>query len=73
MKDGRQLSAHLHLNFTYLCFADEHETLHHCEREVKGAMWVDREAVSELVSEAHMIPVYARLSQRALRRYPQKA
>lgn len=36
-------------------------------------MWVDREAVSELVSEAHMIPVYARLSQRALRRYPQKA
>lgn len=73
MKDGRQLSAHLHLNFTYLCFADEHEALHNCEREVKGAMWVDREAVSGLVSEAHMIPVYARLSQRALRRYPQKA
>ncbi|HJC37101.1 MAG TPA: NUDIX domain-containing protein [Candidatus Merdibacter merdavium] len=69
MKHGRQLSTHLHLNFTYLCFADERETLHPCEREVKGAMWIECRNIRSHVREQHMIPVYERLCERALSRY----
>lgn len=66
VRKGEFVSAHVHLNLTYLCTADESELLHHKEDETKGAMWVRPDEVEGLVApwDRDMIPVYRKLNQR---------
>lgn len=66
VRRGRFVSAHVHLNLTYLCTADESALLHHKEDETRGAMWVKKEEVSGLVApwDRLMIPIYEKLMRR---------
>ncbi len=63
---GKFVNAHVHLNLTYLCTADEKEPLRYKEDETKGAMWADVEKVASYVSpwDRDMIPVYEKLNRR---------
>lgn len=63
---GRFVNAHVHLNLTYLCMADEKEELHHKEDETRGAMWTAPDRVASWVSpwDRGMIPVYEKLNRR---------
>ena len=66
VRRGEFVSAHVHLNLTYLCAADEEEVLHYKEDETKGAMWVAPDEVASYVSpwDRDMIPVYRKLNER---------
>lgn len=57
-KRGKAVSAHVHLNLTYLLEADEEEELHVCEGENSRVGWIPVEELEERVSEKHMLPVY---------------
>lgn len=60
-KRGAFVSAHVHLNLTYLCMADETEPLRCKPDENSGVMWVELANINELVSEEDMKIVYAKL------------
>jgi len=64
VKRGQFVSAHVHLNLTYLLEADESETLHICEGENSNVGWIPMDQIEEMVSEAHMLQVYRKLIQR---------
>ena len=64
-KNGALVSAHLHLNVTYLFYGDPALSLSHKADEVKGARWFDVEAIPRIVKEKAMLPVYAKLCERA--------
>lgn len=66
MRRGEFVNAHVHLNLTYLCTADEREPLHCKEDETKGAMWTEPEKVASYVSpwDRDMITVYEKLNRR---------
>lgn len=66
MRRGEFVNAHVHLNLTYLCTANEKEPLHYKEDETKGAMWTDVEKAALYVSpwDRDMIPVYEKLNRR---------
>ncbi len=66
MRRGEFVNAHVHLNLTYLCTADEKEPLRYKEDETKGAMWTEPEMVASYVSpwDRDMIPVYEKLNRR---------
>ena len=67
VRKGEFVSAHVHLNLTYLCTAGEEENLHHREEETRGAMWVPAKEIGRYVSpwDRDMIPVYEKLTERA--------
>jgi 8-oxo-dGTP pyrophosphatase MutT (NUDIX family) len=55
------VSAHLHLNVTFLIEADEKEVLHKNEAETEGIAWVP---ISEFITqsnEAEMKPIYEKI------------
>ena len=64
-KNGALVNAHLHLNVTYLFYGDPALSLSHKADEVKGARWFDVEAIPRIVKEKAMLPVYAKLCERA--------
>lgn len=70
VRKGAFVTAHVHLNVTYLCTADDREPLHHKEDETRGAMWVKPEEVTGLVSpwDRVMIPVYEKLNRKTFLR-----
>lgn len=61
-KRGRVLSAHLHLNLTYLLEADPSAPVHSKPDENRAVAWFDREEAVLASSEPEMRPVYARLN-----------
>ncbi len=63
-KNGRYVPAHLHLSLTYLFEADEEGTLLLNEQETNGVAWVPLEKMTTVSTEAHMIPVYEKLTAR---------
>lgn len=61
VKRGRYVSAHQHLNFSYLLLADETEPLQVKADENSQVGWIPVEEIRERVSEPDMIPVYEKL------------
>lgn len=61
VKRGKYVSAHLHLNLSYLFEADEAEALHIKEDENSQVGWIPVAKLREKVTEPDMIPVYEKL------------
>ncbi len=61
VKKGRYVSAHQHLNFTYLLRADEQEALRIKADENSRVGWLSVNRLQELVSEPDMLPIYEKL------------
>lgn len=61
MKRGSFISAHVHLNLTYLCMADETEELRIKPDENSGVKWVELSQINDMVTEEDMKIVYAKL------------
>lgn len=61
MKKGKFVSAHVHLNVTYLCVADESEALNIKPDENSGVAWIPVDKIHSYVSEEDMKPVYDKL------------
>ena len=61
VKRGKYVSAHLHLNLSYLFEADEAEALHIKEDENSQVGWIPVARLREKVTEPDMIPVYEKL------------
>ena len=61
VKRGKFVSAHLHLNLTYLLQTDEHEMLHCKPDENSGVRWFRPEEVCAAVSEPPMRVIYRKL------------
>ena len=64
-KRGCFAGAHLHLNLTYFLEADEEEPLHVCQGENSRVGWIPVSELEKYVTEAHMLPVYRRVIERA--------
>lgn len=64
MKNGAYVSAHLHLNATYLFTADSGAPLSPSERETGGAKWFLLSEIGAVSSEAHMQAVYRKVIKR---------
>ncbi|MHC1747138.1 MAG: NUDIX hydrolase [Cellulosilyticaceae bacterium] len=65
MKNGRYVSAHLHLNASYILIADENDALCINEDETTGVKWVPIDKITEYSNEPDIIAVYHKLIQRA--------
>ena len=61
IKRGKYVSAHQHLNFSYLLLADEEEPLRVKEDENSQVGWIPVAELRGRVSEPDMIPVYEKL------------
>lgn len=60
-KNGEFVSAHLHLNITYLCEANEKECLKIKPDENSDVAWISLEDIEHMVSEEDMKVVYKKL------------
>ena len=67
VKRDKYVSAHLHLNVTYLLQADEAQALHEKPDENSAVRWLDTAEVLAAVSEPAMLPVYRKLMEKAAR------
>ncbi|PKM55862.1 MAG: NUDIX hydrolase [Firmicutes bacterium HGW-Firmicutes-5] len=72
MKQGRYVSAHLHLNAAYVLIADESEPLHANIEETDGAKWIDVSDIGLHSSEKELIYVYEKLIKAARAFDPKK-
>ena len=61
VKRGQYVSAHQHLNFTYLLRAEEKEALRIKEDENSRVGWLPVSRLEEFVSEPDMLPIYEKL------------
>ena len=61
IKHGKYVSAHQHLNFSYLLQASQEEKLRIKEDENSQVGWISVDRIRELVSEPDMVPVYEKL------------
>lgn len=68
-KNNKFVSAHLHINFTYLCKGNEMDSLQHKPDENSGVKWVNIQDIEKLVSEKDMIVVYKKLMKKAKEMY----
>lgn len=64
-KRGKFVSAHLHLNLTYLLEADETQPVRVKPDENSAVRWLPVEDICAAVSEPDMLPVYQKLLDRA--------
>lgn len=64
IKRGKFVSAHVHLNVTYLCEADEDMELFHKPDENSGVAWIAIEEINDYVSEEDMKVVYQKLVEK---------
>lgn len=60
-KEGQPISAHLHLNVTYLLIADESEQLTIKEDENSAVGWIPVNEINTYCTEPLMIPIYEKL------------
>jgi len=63
-KNGRYVGAHLHFSPGYLLLADETAKLRTKADENSGVRWIPLAQIAAFCNEAHMLPVYAKLSAR---------
>lgn len=68
IKRGKFVSAHLHVNVTFLLEADENEDLHIKEDENSNVGWFTLEEAIEASTEPHMRIVYKKLNEK-LKKY----
>lgn len=61
MKRGKYVSAHLHLNTSYVLIASEDETLVLNEDETSGVGWVEVDRLHEYSNEPYFIDVYMKI------------
>lgn len=66
VKRGQYVSAHLHLNVSYLFEADEAEPVRCKPDENSAVRWADYRHIAEIIDEAWMIPVYEKLIKRGV-------
>lgn len=65
VKRGQYVSAHLHLNVSYLFEADETEKVRCKPDENSAVRWVQCRHIAKIVNEPLMIPVYEKLLRRS--------
>lgn len=65
VKRGRQVSAHIHMNATFLLEADMTVPLRIKPDENSGVRWIPFEQINDNVTEDEMRPIYAKLMARA--------
>lgn len=63
-KNGKYVSAHLHLNATYALVGDDSLPLRAKEDENSGAAWFRIDEIEKYSDESHMIPVYQKIFSR---------
>ena len=61
VKNGKYISAHLHLSVGYALVADENQPLTVCEGENTGVRWVELPEIEKFAAEPHMQPVYRKV------------
>ena len=64
IKKGKYVSAHTHLNVTYLFEADEKEYIHIQEEENSNIGWLTFDELLEKTSEPHMLPIYKKIIEK---------
>lgn len=67
VRKGVYVPAHLHYNAAYLLEADEEEPLRVNAEENSGVAWIPLSELSIRSGEAHMIPIYEKILDRAFR------
>ena len=67
-KKGKYVSAHQHLNLTYLLEADENEELFIKQDENSGVKWISVEEVTEYSTELCMHKVYLKIIEKMNRK-----
>ena len=67
-KNQMQVPAHLHLNFTYLFEADEHEFIRLKPDENKAVSWIANERLLAVTNEESTAPVYKRIMEKVKER-----
>ena len=65
-KNGRYVSAHLHLGLAFAVEADEREAPRCKPDENSGAQWFPISQLEKIVDEAAMLPVYQKILRRIL-------
>lgn len=65
MKRGNYVSAHLHLNASYILIADESEELLINEEETSGVDWISLDDMPEKSNEPFLLEIYFKLIERA--------
>lgn len=65
IKHHRFVSAHVHLNITYLCMADDTFPLRIKPDENSGVRWILIEEIDKFVSEEAMKPIYHKLVEKS--------
>ncbi len=63
-KRGKFVSAHIHLNVTYLLEADENEPTHIKKDENSGVAWLKFDELLEKSTEPYMVNVYKKIFDR---------
>lgn len=66
VKKGKYVSAHLHLNVSYLFEADEASPICCKPDENSAVAWVECSKIAEVIDEPWMLPVYDKLIKRGL-------
>lgn len=61
VKRGKFVSAHMHLNATYVFEADEQEILTIKADENSNVAWINISDIEKVVSEPHMLPIYNKI------------
>lgn len=64
VKRGKYVSAHVHLNITYLFEADESENIKILEEENSNIGWLTFEELIQKTEEAHMLPIYKKIVEK---------
>ncbi len=64
MKNGKFVSAHLHLDGCFLLEADEKDALTIKKDENSAVKWINISEVLEMTTEKNMIPVYQKLNEK---------
>lgn len=69
IKRGKFVSAHVHLNITYLLEADDTQEIHNKPDENKEVGWLPIDKLDEYVSEKAMLPIYHKLIEKMRKKY----
>ncbi len=64
VRKGVYVSAHQHLNLTYLFEADEQDEIHILEDENSNIGWLTFDELIEETDEPHMVPVYKKIIEK---------
>lgn len=64
MKNKAYIAAHVHLNFTFLCIAQERESLSIKRDENSAVRWIPIKDINKYVRERHMKVVYQKFVEK---------